>query len=119
MSDLGNPSYPDEFILVITTTNSLDEAKSLADLIVKRRMAACVSISSPVLSVYKWQDKIEHEDEFMLFIKTVKTCYIPLETLIRDTHSYELPEIIALQLSEIDDSYARWLLQNSGQPESL
>ena len=118
MSNGGNPSHPDEFILVITTTNSLKEAKTLADLIVKRSLAACVSISSPVLSVYKWQDKIEHEDEFMLFVKTIQSSYSPLEVLIREHHSYDVPEIIALPLSEIEDSYSRWILQNSVQPDN-
>jgi periplasmic divalent cation tolerance protein len=118
MSSRGTPSHSDEFVLVITTTNSLSEAKTLADLVVRRSLAACVSISSPVLSVYKWQDKIEHEDEFMLFIKTIHSSYPSLEALIREHHSYEVPEIIALPLSEIEDSYSRWVLQNSGQPES-
>ncbi|MCK4943912.1 MAG: divalent-cation tolerance protein CutA [Candidatus Aminicenantes bacterium] len=119
MSNRENPSSnPNEFILVITTTNSLKEAKKIAKLLVKRNCAACVSISSPVLSVYKWRDKIENEDEFMLIIKTIGSSYSTVESLIRDQHSYELPEIIAVPLSEIEDSYSRWVLQNSDHLKS-
>lgn len=101
------------YSLIITTTNDRDEAKRIAELLVKKGAAACVSISSPVNSIYKWEGRIEVENEFMLFVKTVKQNYSIIETLIKENHSYEVPEIITLPIENGEENYLNWLAGNS------
>ncbi len=103
----------EKFILIISTANSLDEAEKMAELLVKEKTAACVSISSPVLSVYQWRDNVETEKEVMLFIKTVEGNYQKVERMILENHSYEVPEIIALPIVNGEEKYLRWLRDNS------
>lgn len=85
----------------------------MAELLVKERAAACVSVSSPVLSVYRWQENIESEKEVMLFIKTTAANYQKVERLITENHSYEVPEIIAMPIVDGEEKYLRWMADNT------
>ncbi|MCK4763290.1 MAG: divalent-cation tolerance protein CutA [Candidatus Aminicenantes bacterium] len=105
----GKSKGREEFILIVTTVGKPDEAEKLAGMLVKERKAACVSISSPVKSVYRWQGNVEVEAEIMLFIKTVKANYQKVEQLIRENHSYDVPEIIALPIVQGEVKYLQWL----------
>lgn len=111
--DINEGHHNTEFILVISTANNAEEAKKLAGLIVSEKAAACVSISSPVTSVYRWKNKVETEQEVMLFIKTVQENYKTVERLIRKNHSYEVPEIIALPIISGEEKYLRWISDNT------
>lgn len=102
-----------KFVLILTTTHDKNEAKKLADIIVDAGAAACVSISSPVTSVFTWKGKVETEDEFMLFIKTAVKNYSLVEKLIQDNHSYEVPEIVSLPIENGETSYLQWMAENS------
>ena len=75
-----------EFILIVSTVNNPAEAKKLAGLLVEEKAAACVSVSSPVTSVYRWKSNVETEEEIMLFIKTVKNNYEKVEKWKRTPH---------------------------------
>jgi periplasmic divalent cation tolerance protein len=108
----GN-SIEKEFILVISTAKNPDEASRLAELLVKEEAAACAAVSSPVMSVYRWKGNIETEQEVMLFIKTVKDNYNLVERLIRENHSYEVPEIIALPIIQGEEKYLQWMIDNT------
>ena len=106
-------THPTEFIIVITTTNNAEEAEKLAGLLVGQKAAACVSISSAITSLYRWKNNVEKEQEFMLLIKTVKGNYQAVERLIRQNHSYEVPEIIALPVISGEEKYLHWLAENT------
>lgn len=78
----------------------------------EKKAAACVSVSSPVSSYYRWQGRIENEQEIVLLIKTLKNNYSLVEKLILENHSYELPEILALPVELADRDYFKWLSEN-------
>jgi len=101
-----------DFIVILTTTNELKEAKKIAEFLVNKRAAACVSISSQVLSIYQWKGKVEIEEEFMLFIKTIRDNYSLVESIIQELHSYEVPEIVAFPIEFAEKEYSLWLEQN-------
>jgi periplasmic divalent cation tolerance protein len=98
-----------EALVVITTTETQQDAERLAHLLVKRELAACVQILPSITSVYRWQGKIEQAAENLLFIKTTREAYPELETAIRESHSYQTPEIIALPVEAGSDGYLNWL----------
>ena len=96
-------------VAVMTALNSKAEAVKLARLIVERRLAACVQISSAVVSIYRWRNKIVTDREWVLLVKTAERRYRALEKAIREHHPYELPEIIASPIIRGEKKYLQWL----------
>ena len=104
---------PDSYCVILTAAGSLDEADRLAELLVTRRLAACVQIAS-ISSVYRWKGKVTKEPEFLLLIKTAAHLYAEVEAAILESHSYELPEIIQLPVMQGLDRYLEWIDGNTG-----
>lgn len=96
-------------IIVLTTTGSRAEAESLAAALVERQLAACVQIVGPIQSVYRWQGAIEQSEEFLCLVKSQQSHYAALEAAIRNLHSYEVPEILALPVTSGSTDYLAWL----------
>jgi periplasmic divalent cation tolerance protein len=96
-------------ILVLTTTSTTDEAESLANGLVESRLAACVQILPKMTSVYAWEGKIERESEHLLLIKTLPEKYQVIEKYILDHHSYDRPEIVAINAEKVSAGYLKWL----------
>ena len=102
-----------KFIEVITTFETLDEARKIAKLIVENKLGACCSIQE-IESVYRWKGDIETAKEFQLTIKTVEKLYSKLEAFILENHSYETPQIISLPILNGSDNYLHWLSGKTG-----
>ncbi len=103
------------YIVVVTTTDSQDEAQKLAGQAIERRLAACVQIVGPLQSVYRWKGKVEQAEEFRCEMKTTSSHYVELAAMIRELHSYDVPEIIALPVKDISSEYANWLDGQTGE----
>lgn len=100
-----------EIIIVFTQVPDIDCAHTIAQALVEAQLAACVNISSPVTSIYRWQGQIEHASEIGLTIKTTQTCYGALASLLQRLHPYELPEIVAIHACEGLPAYLNWVAQ--------
>jgi periplasmic divalent cation tolerance protein len=98
-----------EGLLVFTNLPDRESAERLAALLIERRLGACVNILAPCKSVYRWQGKIQQDEEHPLLIKTAKERYAALEAAIREGHPYELPEIIAVPLVHGLPAYLQWV----------
>lgn len=98
-----------QLLLVLCTVPNRETALSIAERLVDRGAAACVNITSPVTSVYRWEGKRETADELLLLIKTAAPNYEELEELIRSWHPYELPEIIAVPVEQGQHEYLDWV----------
>jgi periplasmic divalent cation tolerance protein len=96
-------------LVVFCTCGSEAEAEAIATDLVAQRLAACVNITSPVRSIYRWQSKVDSAVEWMLIIKTTQAAFVDLSAAIQALHSYEVPEIIALPVTAGSDAYLRWL----------
>src|SRR5215813_5415824 len=83
-------------LIVITTTETKEDAERLAHLLVEHELAACVQLLPQITSVYRWQGHVEQAGETLLLIKTTCTAYPRLETAIKENHPYQTPEITAL-----------------------
>lgn len=97
-------------IVVTTTFTSEEEALSLGKLLLKKRLVACVQISAPVHSLYWWKGEIEQEKEYRLTMKSSAPLWEVLEEEIRLSHSYDVPEILAVSASAVSKDYEQWLL---------
>ncbi|MFN7931311.1 MAG: divalent-cation tolerance protein CutA [Blastocatellia bacterium] len=98
-------------IVVITTTETCDQAEKIAQVLVAGELAACVQILPPMTSVYRWQGQIEKNTEHLLLIKTLHGCYAQVEAAIKANHTYQTPEIIALPVETGAADYLAWLTQ--------
>jgi periplasmic divalent cation tolerance protein len=95
--------------LVLTTCPSMEEAEALAEKILQARLAACVNIVPGVKSLYEWKGKLERDQEFLLLIKSRSEGFPELEKLVQSSHSYELPELIAVPIEQGLAPYLNWI----------
>ena len=100
---------PDQAIIVFLTAGSVDEANRLADMLVDKRLAACVQIMREMNSVFRWQGKVETQPEVLLIAKTLSSKFAEIEREVVKLHSYETPEIVAIPLSAGSGPYLEWL----------
>lgn len=98
-----------DVLLVITNAPDRATAEAIAQRLVESRAAACVNILASCRSVYRWQGAVETADEVPVLIKTTAAAYPRVETLIRDAHPYELPEIIAVPVGRGLPAYLDWV----------
>jgi periplasmic divalent cation tolerance protein len=96
-------------LIVLTTAGSETEARKMAQTLVERRLAACVNIIPRIQSVYRWEGKVEETEECLLLIKTVKAREDQVRTAIRELHTYDLPECIAIPIESGSAEYLKWL----------
>jgi len=96
-------------LLVFTNVPDRAVAEKLADMLVERRLAACVNILAPCRSVYRWKDAVQHDEEHPMLIKTTQERYAALEQALRAGHPYELPEIIAVPIERGLPAYLDWV----------
>lgn len=104
----------EQALLVYCTVGSMDEAKKISHLLVEKRLAACCNIVPGLISCYRWQGEIHQENELLLLIKTAARKYAQLEKEIKMIHSYSVPEIIAVPVSDVSPAYLDWILENTG-----
>jgi|SRR3984957_1669851 periplasmic divalent cation tolerance protein len=100
-------------IMVLVTCGSKKEARKIAQALVQRRLAACVQeIGVPVRSMYRWKGRVESANEVLLLIKTSRKRFSAVSTLVKKLHSYEVPEIIALNIADGSREYLDWITSN-------
>ena len=102
-----------ETLLVMTNMPDAESAQRLALQLIESKLAACVNQLASCMSTYRWHDKIETACEVPLLIKTTKSAYPSLEALIRSSHPYELPEIIAVSVTAGLPAYLDWVTQET------
>ena len=99
-------------LVVMTTTASLGQAGDLAEKIVASKLTACVQILPPMTAVFVWEGKMQKEREHLLLIKTLEEKYDELAALITATHSYDVPEIVAINAEKVSGPYLEWVKQS-------
>lgn len=97
-----------DYVVILVTASSRQEALAIAQALVADNLAACVSFTQ-IHSVYTWQGKVNSDDEWQLVIKTHIDKFPQLETKIKAIHSYEVPEIIALPIVAGSLQYLNWI----------
>lgn len=98
--------------LVLSTTGSEDEARKIARHLVEHKLAACVNIVPQIESIYRWQGKVESSREWLLVIKTTVERFAEVQKAIRELHSYDLPECMAIAIDDGSSDYLQWIAQS-------
>lgn len=97
------------FHVVLVTAEDRAEAKRIGELLVKEKLAACVNVIPKVSSTYWWKGKIESSNEALLLIKTSSEKLGSLIDRVKELHSYETPEVLALPIEKGAPDYLKWL----------
>ncbi|MDA8173005.1 MAG: divalent-cation tolerance protein CutA [Nitrospiraceae bacterium] len=104
------------FTVVLITAPNEDEGARIARTLVEESLAACVNMVKNIRSVYYWQGRVHDEAEALLIVKTRRELFGALSARVKELHSYEVPEIIALPVTEGPAGYLNWLYEaTSGQ----
>ena len=96
-------------IVIFITTSDEQEAQAIAKLLLEKRLIACANIVSKVNSIFWWQGNLESENECMLILKTKAPLLDEVVEMVKSSHSYDVPEIIALPIIGGNDDYLKWI----------
>jgi periplasmic divalent cation tolerance protein len=101
-------------MLVLTTLPNADAAAEMAKHIVDERLAACANLFPAVRSIYKWQAKVEDQNEILVLFKTRQEHFERLKSRILELHPYEVPEVLAIPVEQAYQPYLEWLARETG-----
>lgn len=98
-----------KYSVVLITTSSQEEAERIANGLIDAEVAACVNIVPKIKSIFKWQGKKEEADESLLIVKTQQDRFRNLKETVKGLHSYDVPEIISISISDGNEDYLSWI----------
>jgi periplasmic divalent cation tolerance protein len=109
----------EKITLVMTSVGTEQQAVEISEELISRRLATCINIVPCLRSIYRWKGKVCEDTEYLLLIKTPERLFDDVSAAIREFHSYELPEILALPVSAAEANFHQWVLQMvaPGEPE--
>lgn len=96
-------------VLLLSTAPSQEEGERLARALVDERLAACVSVVPGARSFYRWQGAVQSDAEVLLLIKSTEAASSELGRRLRELHSYDVPELLCIQVDGGDSNYLAWL----------
>src|SRR3972149_11145766 len=99
-------------IVVFSTAPSGDEAERIGRAVVEERLAACCNVVGGLKSIYTWKGELCSEHEVLCIFKTRRDLFEPLKRRIKELHTYEVPEIIALDITSGLKEYLGWIDEN-------
>jgi periplasmic divalent cation tolerance protein len=101
-------------VLILSTVDDPLVAGRIAAALVEEGLAACVNVTGPIHSIYRWRGALTTESEHLMLIKTRAALYAALEQRLKELHPYEIPEIIGVELWAGAKTYLDWLTQSTG-----
>lgn len=102
--------------IALTTLSSREQGERLAEALVAGRLAACVNIVGPVASIYRWEGKVERDEEVLLLMKTTAAGVEPLKGRVLELHPYDTPEFLAVEVGAGSAGYLGWVLDSVVTP---
>jgi len=98
--------------VIVSTFPSKQSVTSIANKLVKKKLAACVNITK-ISSVYTWKGKVENQNEYLAFFKTTKKNQSTLKKELKKLHPYDVPEIAEINVESINQPYMKWLVDST------
>jgi len=100
-------------VVAFSTAGSPQEARRIAGALVAEQLAACVNIIDNIHSIFRWQGKIQSSSESLLLIKTRANLIPAIELRLRELHSYDIPELVAIPIGPGSQPYLDWLFAST------
>lgn len=114
---MSSNSTDTDILIVITTSDSMEEVRNIGRTMVEKRLAACAQISGPIESHFWWNGKLDRAEEWQCRLKTSRAKYPELEQTIKQMHSYEVPQIVAVPVCSALDSFEKWVIKETESEE--
>jgi len=105
----------EEFVVILVTAPSADDAARIGRALVEERLAACANVVGPIRSIYRWQGAVEEADESLMLVKARAADVDRVTARVRELHTYDVPEIIALPIRGGSPAYLAWLAESTGR----
>jgi len=102
-----------DIVVIYCTVPTKKLAKEITQVLMKHKLAACISMIENVKSVFSWDGELCEEKEILMMIKTRRANYGKVKLVIEDMHSYNVPEIIALPIVDCSEDYLKWLVKET------
>jgi periplasmic divalent cation tolerance protein len=102
-----------EALLTFCTFPDDSTARQIGTVMIERQLAACVNLIPGVASIYRWQGQVETAMETLAIFKTTRATHAEFSRVLAELHPYEVPEIVAIEPSEIHAPYLQWWLSNA------
>jgi len=99
-------------VIIVSTFPSKQSVTSIANKLVKKKLAACVNITN-ISSIYAWKGKIENQSEYLALFKTSKKNQSKLKKELQKLHPYDIPEIAEINVDSINQTYLKWLVDST------
>ena len=99
-------------VVIQTTCGTKEEARKIAKVLIEEKLAACVQMSE-IESFYQWKNEFCCDNETLLNIKTIKENFEKIKSKIKELHSYDLPEIIQLDITNTSEEYLKFIKGNT------
>jgi len=97
--------------LVVTSVGTEQQAVEISEELIDRRLATCINIVPCLRSIYRWKGKVCEDTEYLLVVKTPRSFFDRVAEAIRELHSYELPEILAVPVEAAEQAFHEWILR--------
>ena len=98
---------------VHVTVPDAESARRIGSDLVARQLAACVQILGPMASIYTWKGEVHQAQEWMLLVKTTEQAFPKVAQVVRDGHRYDIPEVVAVPITQALGDYAEWVRKHS------
>ena len=98
-----------KYIIVQTHTNKKQVCEDISRSLIEKRMAACVNVYPSVLSIYRYNNEIVEDNEYLIHVKAASDKFTKIRKIIERLHNYETPEIISLEILECNEKYLKWI----------
>lgn len=95
--------------LVLVTAPDIACARGIAQLLVEKRLAACVNLMRGMRSIYRWNDKVEQADEVLMLIKTTPERFEDICKVVRERHPHDVPEVLSANVDQVLPAYLAWV----------
>ena len=99
-------------VIIISTFPSKQSVTSIANKLVKKRLVACVNITT-ISSIYTWKGKIENQNEYLALFKTTKKNQSVLKKELKKLHPYDVPEIAEINVESVNQPYMKWIVDST------
>ena len=98
-----------QYVVVLITAANIKEGQQIADALVKERLAPCVNLVEKISSTFWWENALQHEGEVLLIVKTRAELFERVAKRVKELHSYDVPEVIALPIVKASKKYLDWM----------
>lgn len=103
-------------VVVLVTVGSAEEGRRIGRSLVEQQLAACVNITSPIRSLYRWKGRVADDQEILLVIKTSRLLFDRVRRQVEKLHSYQVPEVLCLPVIDGAPNYLNWLAESIAPP---